>query len=307
MQAQASLRGVWPAVLTPFDKLLAIDDARLARLCRALIAAGCRGVSLFGTTGEGTALSADERRQSLEAAVAAGVPAQRIMPATGCCDVPTSAALAAHAAGLGVECVLMLPPFYLKDVGEAGVYAHFAAAVERTAALTRGRVPKICLYNFPFHTGITLSPALVRRLAEAFPGVVVAVKDSSGDWPLSSSYLRELPDLDVFVGDERTLLAALHAGGAGTVSGMANAIAPDLVRLCAGEGHDRDALQHTVTAACAAVLAHSFVPAVKAMLAEHWHDAGWRAVRPPLEAAGSELGASVLASLRAAGASLLKN
>jgi len=195
----------------------------------------------------------------------------------------------------------------MKDVGEAGLYAHFAASIERTGALSRGRAPKICLYNFPFHTGITLRPALVRRLADAFPGIVVAVKDSSGDWPLSSAYLRELPDLDIFVGDERSLLAALHAGGAGTISGMANAIAPDLVRLCAGEGHDRDTLQRTVTAASTAALAYSFVPTMKALLAEHWRDAEWRAVRPPLEPAGPDLGASVLAALRAAGATLLKN
>lgn len=307
MPAASSLRGVWPAVLTPFDKLLAIDDGRLARLCRALLAAGCRGVSLFGTTGEGTALSADERRASLEAVIAAGVPAERIMPSTGCCDVPTSAALAAHAAAHGVGCVLMLPPFYLKDVGESGIFGHFAAIVERTAALTRGRAPRVCLYNFPFHTGITLSPALVRRLVDLFPGVIVAIKDSSGDWPLSFRYLRELADLDVFVGDERTLLAALRAGGAGTISGMANAIAPSLVHLCAGTGHDREAVQAAVAAAASSVLAHSFVPAMKAALAEHWHDPSWRAVRPPLEALSSELGASVLAAIRAAGATLLKN
>jgi len=307
MPAASSLRGVWPAVLTPFDKLLAVDDERLARLCRALLAAGCRGVSLFGTTGEGTALSADERRQSLEAVIATGVPAERIMPSTGCCDVPTSAALAAHASAHGVGCVLVLPPFYLKDVGEEGVFRHFAATVERTAALTRGRAPRICLYNFPFHTGITLSPALVRRLADAFPGVIVAIKDSSGDWPLSSAYLHELTDLDVFVGDERTLLAALRAGGAGTISGMANAIAPSLVHLCAGADHDREAVQSAVTAAAGAVLARSFVPAMKAALAEHWHDPSWRAVRPPLEAMSPELGASLLAAIHAAGATLLKN
>ena len=306
MQPQSSLRGVWPAVLTPFDEQLAIDDARLARHCGALLAAGCRGVSLFGTTGEGTALSADERQRSLEAAIATGVPAARIMPSTGCCDVPTSAVLAAHAVSLGVECVLVLPPFYLKDVGEAGIYAHIAATIERTAALARGRSPKICLYNFPFHTGLTLRPALVRRLADAFPGVLVAVKDSSGDWPLSSSYLCELPDLDIFVGDERTVLAAIRAGGAGTVSGMANAIAADLVQLCTGEARGADILQNKISAAVAAVTAHSFVPAIKSALAELWRDTAWRAVRPPLEAAGPEDGASVLASLRAAGANLLK-
>ena len=307
MPARSSLGGVWPAVLTPFDRLYAIDDARLAKHCKALLAAGCRGVSLFGTTGEGTALSADERRQSLERAIAAGVPAERIMPGTGCPDVPTSAMLAAHAAGLGVGSVLMLPPFYMKDVRERGLFDHFAACIERTAKLAQGRLPRICLYNFPFHTGITLSPALVRRLADAFPGIVTAVKDSSGDWPLSSRYLRELPDLDIFVGDERTIEVALNVGGAGTISGIANAIAPSLVELCAEGNRHRDKAQRAVTSAVGALLSQDFLPALKSALADYWRDPSWRIVRPPLEAASPEIGASVLAAMRASGATLLKN
>ncbi len=305
MPAVSSLRGVWPAVLSPFDESLALDTTRLARHCRALLAAGCRGVSLFGTTGEGTALSEAERRAGLDAVILAGVPADRLMPATGCCDVPTSAALAIHAAEHGVAGVLVLPPFYPKDVGEAGVHRHFAATIERVAAARNGRVPRVCLYNFPLHTGTTLSPALVRRLAEEFPGVVAAIKDSSGDWSLSSAYLAALPDLDVFVGDERTLRDALRQGGAGTISGMANAIAPSLVRLCASSAPEIDALQTVVSAAAGAVIAHSFVPTMKAVLAELWQEAGWRRVRPPLEPAPPERGRAVLAQITAAGAALI--
>lgn len=306
MTAASSLFGVWPAVLSPFDERLEIDTTRLARHCRALLAAGCRGLSLFGTTGEGTALSVEERRASLDAVVLAGVAADRIMPATGCCDVPSSAALAIHAAEHGAACVLALPPFYLRDVGADGIYRHFAATIERVAAGRNGRVPCFCLYNFPFHTGITLSPALVRRLADGFPGIVTGIKDSSGDWTLSSAYLEALPDLDVFVGDERTLLAALRRGGAGTISGMANAIAQSVVELCDKPGQG-EAVQGAISAAAEAVLAHSFVPAMKAALAEHRQDPGWRRVRPPLEEAPPGLGRTVLGQIRAAGVSLLPN
>src|SRR5262249_40896640 len=98
MPAAASLRGAWPAALTPFDDRLAIDLRRLVRHCQALLQAGCRGISLFGTTGEGTALSADERMAALEAVIRGGVPADRLLPAVGCCDVPTTLALSVHAA-----------------------------------------------------------------------------------------------------------------------------------------------------------------------------------------------------------------
>src|SRR5579885_2584224 len=79
MPAASSLRGVWPAALTPFDDRLVVDIARLVRHCRVLLQKGCRGISLFGTTGEGTALSADERMSALSAVIAAGVPRDRLL------------------------------------------------------------------------------------------------------------------------------------------------------------------------------------------------------------------------------------
>ena len=305
MPAASSLRGVWPAALTPFDDRLAVDVTRLARHCRALLQAGCRGISLFGTTGEGTALSADERMAGLEAVIAAGIPPDRLIPAVGCCDVPTTAALSAHAARQGVAGVLALPPFYPKDLREEGIYRHFAAVIERLGAMPGLRVPPVCLYNFPFHTGVTLSPRLVRRLADAFPGVVTAIKDSSADWPLSSAYLDTLPDLDVFVGDENSILKARGKNGAGAISGMANVIAPTLVSLVEGSLEDGAGVDRVVRTAVQAVSSHPFIATMKAVIAAHSGNAGWLAVRPPLEQATTAVGASVLGAFSAAGASVI--
>jgi 4-hydroxy-tetrahydrodipicolinate synthase len=305
MPAASSLRGVWPAVLTPFDHRLAIDVPRLVRHCRALLQAGCRGISLFGTTGEGTALSAEERMAGLDAVIAAGLSADRLIPAVGCCDVPTTVALSAHAARHGTAGVLALPPFYPKDTRDEGIYRHFSSVVERLGATPGLRVPRICLYNFPFHTGVTLSPGLVRRLADAFPGAIVAIKDSSADWPLSSAYLDALPDLDVFVGDENSILRALGKGGAGTISGMANVMAPTLVSLVEGPRANAATLDTVVHKAVQAMDGHPFIATIKAAIAALSGDAGWLGVRPPLEPAPAGLGASVLASLKAAAATLV--
>jgi 4-hydroxy-tetrahydrodipicolinate synthase len=305
MPAASSLRGVWPAALTPFDERLAVDVPRLVRHCRALLQAGCRGISLFGTTGEGTALSAEERMAALEAVIGAGLPPDRLIPAVGCCDVPTTVALSAHAARQGAAGVLALPPFYPKDLREEGLYRHFSSVIERLGATPGIRVPRLCLYNFPFHTGVTLSPGLVRRLADAFPGVVVAIKDSSADWPLSSSYLEVLPDLDVFVGDENSILRALGKNGAGTISGMANIMAPTLVSLVEGPRDKGVQLDRIVHTAVQAMGGHSFIPAIKAGIAAHTGDSEWRRVRPPLEPVLAPVGADVLAALRASSATLV--
>jgi len=300
MPADPSLRGVWPAALTPFDARLGIDTAALVQHCRGLIDAGCRGISLFGTTGEGTALSPDERRAALDAVVTAGITGAQLMPSVGCTDVPTTVALGLHAARHGVAGLLVLPPFYLKGVSEAGVYRHFAAVIEGLGA-KGAKVPRLCLYNFPLHTGITLRPELVRRLADDFPGIVAAVKDSSADWPLSSAYLEMLPDLDIFVGDEKSLAAALGKGGAGGISGMANVIAPALVRLCTMSRDERAQAQAGVSQAVDAVIAHSFIPTVKAVLAVRHQRPDWLRVRPPLDQATPELGRSVIDRFKTAG------
>lgn len=305
MPAAASLRGVWPAALTPFDDRLAVDVTRLVRHCQALLRAGCRGISLFGTTGEGTALSAGERMAALDAVIAGGIPADRLIPAVGCCDVPTTVALSAHASGHGAAGVLALPPFYPKDAREDGIYRHFASVIEQLGATPGLRVPRLCLYNFPFHTGVTLSPRLVRRLADAFPGVVAGIKDSSADWSLSSAYLDALPDLDVFVGDENSILRALRKNGAGAISGMANVMAPTLISLVEAPLKDAAGLDGIIGKAVEAVGSHPFVATMKAVIAARSGDAGWLLVRPPLERAPARLGASVLRALEAAGAGLV--
>lgn len=301
MPATPSLRGVWCAALTPFDARLGVDTSALVQHCRLLLAAGCRGISLFGTTGEGTALSPDERKAALDAVVTAGVSGDRLMPAVGCTDVPTTVALGAHAAQHGAAGLLVLPPFYLKGVTEEGIYRHYAAVIDGLGAKGNGRVPRLCLYNFPLHTGITLRPALVRRLADAFPGIVAAVKDSSADWPLSAAYLDALPDLDIFVGDEKSLAAAVAKGGAGGISGMANVIAPALVALCNAGKEERAGKQAAVSTAVDAVIAHSFIPTVKAVLAIRHQRPDWLRVRPPLEEAPLDLGRAVIDQFKTAG------
>ena len=68
-------------MLTPFDADGAIDHVRFAAHVRALLAQGVDGVAPFGTTGEGQSLSVDERRAGLDALLAAGIPASRIVVA----------------------------------------------------------------------------------------------------------------------------------------------------------------------------------------------------------------------------------
>ena len=78
------IRGLWCATVTPMAADGTIDDRRFAAHARALFAQGVDGIAPFGTTGEGQSFSCDERRAGLDALLAAGIPATRIVAATGC-------------------------------------------------------------------------------------------------------------------------------------------------------------------------------------------------------------------------------
>src|SRR6266702_1125184 len=98
MTAPTRLSGVLAPVVTPFKRDLSSDRERYVRHCKWLLANGCRGLAVFGTNSEANSLSIDERMVLLETLVQEGVPADRLMPGTGCCALTDSVRLTAHAA-----------------------------------------------------------------------------------------------------------------------------------------------------------------------------------------------------------------
>ncbi len=296
MSSTRPLAGVWTACLTPFAADGAIDHARFAEHCKAMIAEGS-GVSLFGTTGEGTAISPEERIAALDRVIEAGVAPERIIPGIGFCDVPTSVRVIEHAVRKRCAAVLILPPFYMKGVSEDGLFRHFAEVIEKSGTAEL----RVLLYNFPDLTGLVLPPSLLRRLADRYPGTVIGIKDSSADWDLSQRYLAAAgADLSVFLGDERSLLANLRHGGAGTIAGLANVIGPALLRVVADPAK-ADAVQAQIAEVVSVVTGHPFVAASKSMMAARTGHAGWSNVRAPLDALPAEVGRTLIGKIAAIG------
>ena len=119
--ATARIRGVLSPVVTPFDRELRPDGARLARHCRWLLEQGV-GLAVFGTTSEANSMSVAEKLELLDTLAEAGLPAARMVPGTGTSAIPDTVALPRHAVELGCAGVLMLPPFYYKGVSDEGLF-----------------------------------------------------------------------------------------------------------------------------------------------------------------------------------------
>ena len=276
-----SLHGVFAPILTPLDATLSPDVARMAEHARWLLDNGCHGLVIFGTTGEATSFAPAERMATLEGLLAAGLPGDRLLVGTGACSVPEAVALTRHAVAQGCAGVLMLPPFYYKNVPDDGIFQHFAQVIQRVGD---DRL-RIYLYHIPQFSGVPFSLDLIQRLVEAFPGTVVGIKDSSGDWENLRAILERFPGFGTFSGTEAFLLRTLRAGGVGTISAVANVI-PDRLRHLYDHWQSPEAeeWQAQLMETRQRITRYGAIPALKLMVAEQRQDPGWKRVRPPLVA-----------------------
>jgi len=278
MPKKPNFSGVIAPVLTPFGEDGGPDAQRFVEHCQWLLADGCTGLAPFGTTSEGNSLGLDERMELLEELVDDGVEPEKLMPGTGTCALADAVMLTKHAVDLGCGGVLMLPPFYYKAPSEEGLFRFFAEVIEEVGD---DRL-KIYLYHIPPVAQVGFSLPLIGRLIKEFPGIVVGLKDSSGDWSNTAAILEAYPGFEVFPGSELFLLDGLKAGGVGCISATCNVSAAAIRNVYDNwQGPDAQKLQDGITALRKAIQAFPMIPALKALIAHYRADPGWAKLRPP--------------------------
>jgi 4-hydroxy-tetrahydrodipicolinate synthase len=268
-----AIRGFWVATPTPLAADGSIDHAMFVSHVQGLFARGIDGVVVFGTTGEGTSFSAPERLATVEALLAAGIAPGRIGLGAGFPALTDSIALSRSALALGLTQVLILPPYFYRDVTPQGIEDVFATIFD---GINDDRL-RATLYHIPQVSGVGVPAKVAGSLRARFGRIVAGLKDSSGDFPQFLAFRAAAPDIAVTVGNETDIARAVAAGGVGTICGMAN-IAPDLVRAMFTE----PGAEHAMRAAVGLMANRAFVPTLKAILAEQTGHAGWNRVRAPL-------------------------
>jgi 4-hydroxy-tetrahydrodipicolinate synthase len=297
MENAARIHGIWSASLTPLRPDLSIDLALLIDHSRWHLARGCHGIALFGTTGEGTSFSVGERKATLEAVIAAGIPAASIMAGSGCAALSDTIELTTHAVKQGCAGVLTLPPFFFKGVGDDGLYRCFAELVERVGDSQL----RVYLYNIPQLSGVKFPVKVIERLLKAYPSAVAGLKDSSGDWNSTKEYLDAFPGWGLFTGWDPHLREVVRLGGAGTISGMPNINAAGLRALYDNRTKPEGAtLEATATTLIKTVDAAPPTAGLRAVLAHYTGKESWLIRRPPLER-NAEQENALVAAVRATG------
>jgi 4-hydroxy-tetrahydrodipicolinate synthase len=293
MQQQA-FTGVSSPVLTPFDKDLRPEGKKLAQFCKKLLDEGCTSLSPFGTNSEANSMAVEERIELLEQIVAAGVDPKKLMPGTGSAALTDAVRATKHAVEKGCGGVLLLPPFYYKNMTDEGFFRFFAEVIERVGDARL----KVYLYHIPPQTIQGLSLDLIERLMNAYPTAVVGIKDSSGDWKNTEAMLKRFPGFGIFAGSEDFLLANMRGGGVGCITATGNVNARMVRKLFDGwQNPDADQLQAEISAIRKVIQRHPMIPAMKSLRAAWTNDASWLTVRPPFLPLTMEQGKALAADV----------
>ena len=207
--------GVGTALITPFTKSGALDEAAIKRLARRQIDSGVHFLVPCGTTGETPTLSPAERRRVVELVLEAAAGEVPVMAGAGGYDTREVVHAAQEMQRIGVQGLLSVTPYYNKPTPE-GLYQHFSKIADATTL-------PIMLYNVPGRTGCNIDAATCAKLA-TIPRVI-GVKEASGNITQMVEICRAVPkDFLVLSGDDALTLPLMAIGGRGLISVASNVI-----------------------------------------------------------------------------------
>jgi 4-hydroxy-tetrahydrodipicolinate synthase len=207
--------GTGVAMITPFNPSGEVDYDALILHTERLIKNGVNYLVVLGTTAETPTLSRQEKQDVVRCVVDACGGRVPIVVGAGGNDTRSAIETIQNLDHHGIDALLSVVPYYNKPTQE-GIYQHFSAIA---AAST---LP-LMLYNVPGRTGSNMTSGTVLQLAVDHPGVIVAVKEASGNFEQLMEILKEKPrDFQVVSGDDAITLPMIALGGSGVVSVIGN-------------------------------------------------------------------------------------
>ena len=293
----STLPAVLSPVITPFKADGSPDAPKLLKQCQWLEANGV-GQAIFGTNSEANSMSAPQKMGTLTALIEGGLKPEHLMPGTGATSIDATVNMTRHAVNHKCAGVLMLPPFYYKDVTDDGLFAYFSEVIQKVGSAAL----QIYIYNIPPVTKVNLSLSLLERLAKEYPKTVVGMKDSSGDWSYTESVIKLLAPsgFRVYAGSEVFLMRALRAGGVGCISATANVNPKAIADLAAHwRESNADALQANLDQVRGIFAKYQMIAGMKTAVAHYTKDSEWLRVRPPLMQLSAEQQVQLLSELKA--------
>lgn len=212
------LKGLYTAIVTPFDSQGKLDQEGLRTNLRYQLFHDVDGVVVLGTTGESPTLTPQERQTVITIAIEELKGKTTVLVGTGTNATTTTIAATQEAEELGADGALIITPYYNKPTQE-GLFRHFSTVCESTSL-------PICLYNVQGRTGVNLQTETLQRLL-SFPSII-GVKEASGNIMQMSDVIAlgrlQRPELSILSGDDALTLPLIALGGHGVISVASNLI-----------------------------------------------------------------------------------
>ena len=217
-------RGVYTAIVTPFNEDGSVDYGCLKALIDRQASAGVDGIVPVGTTGESPTLDYTEHSKVIDVAIECCAGRMKVVAGTGANSTKEAIELTKRAKEAGADGTLQVTPYYNKP-NQEGLYRHFSAVADLGLP--------VVLYNVPGRSGREISIDTIRRLSEH--PAVVCVKEAGGSVDRVSA-IKSVCDIGVLSGDDALTLPMMSVGAQGVISVASNlipAIMADLVHSAA--------------------------------------------------------------------------
>ena len=287
--------GCGTALVTPFTRDGAVDEAAVRRLARRQIDAGIHFLVPCGTTGESPTLTEDERVRVVELIVDEAAGRVPVLAGAGGYDTKEVAHSALRMKRAGATGILSVTPYYNKPTPE-GLFQHYSAIAGEVG------LPLI-VYNVPGRTGCNVDVATLVRLA----GVqnIVGVKEASGNIGQMVEICGAVPrDFIVLSGDDALTLPLMAVGGHGVISVAGNEVPAEMAKMVECAEHNDFEAARRIHAELLPLMLVNFIesnpiPVKSAMAAMGLLEESYRLpMVPPREAARAKI-RQVISALKA--------
>jgi dihydrodipicolinate synthase/N-acetylneuraminate lyase len=186
------IRGVLLPIITPFDEKVRVDEEIMRQLVDFHIKAGIQGLFVLGSTGQGPAMTVEERKKTAAIALDQARSRVPVVIHVGTPDAGSTVELAEHAAEHKADAVAIVPPYYYSDHSEYEIIAHYKSVAKAVPL-------PIFIYENPKYSGISIPPGFAVRMKEQV-SALKGIKVAYGQGALLE-YVRLLPDVSVFTGN----------------------------------------------------------------------------------------------------------
>jgi len=206
--------GIYAATMSILNEDLSLDIDFTIKHAERLIAEGCTGIALFGSTGQSQLITLFEKKKLIEKLSNNNLK-DRFLIGTGENSLNQNIEIMKHSLKNGINRFLLMPPAYYK-YGDEEAYYFFSNIINKVPEC------EIILYNFEKLCGYKFSIQIIEKLAKDFPRQIVGVKDST--YNLYEDL--KIPNFLIFPGSENKLLKGLELGCSGIISATCNVTAP---------------------------------------------------------------------------------